>query len=207
IEVTISVVSVPKLHVLSLLCKDLKHDVGNTTFQFGSTSFQRLCFLNLTTVVHSVKVLALTQMDLSLDKIINFLKCFPCTENLYIKTRNVGEKNTWCHKYKNLFGTLEIRLKKIVLRYYRGNTSHVNFAKFFVLNARMLQSMRLELFGQNPSSAWIERQHGLLQLKKKASGNAQFDFASSNSCHLPPPLVCAEQVHDLSRADPFHNWV
>ncbi|CAN6191112.1 unnamed protein product [Urochloa humidicola] len=211
IKVTISVVSAPKLHVLSLVCVyDLKHDVGNTTFKFGGTSFQRLCILNLAMAVHSMKVLALTQMDLCLDVVINFLKCFPCLEKLYIKTRNVGEKNTWCHKYKNLIGTLEIRLKKIVLRYYRGNTSHVNFAKFFVLNARMLQSMRLELRGQNLSSEWIERQHGLLQFKNKVSRDAQFDFVTSKSCHLPLPLVRAEQVHDLSRADPFvrfHGWI
>ncbi|CAL5051073.1 unnamed protein product [Urochloa decumbens] len=159
-KVTVSVVSAPNLHVLSLLCvRNLKHDAGRTTFQFGSTVFQRLCILNLVTVVHSVKVLALTQMNLSLDMVINFLKCFPCLENLYIKTRNAGEKNTWCHKYKNLISTLEIRLKKIVLRYYRGTTPHVNFAKFFILNARMLQSRRLSYLVHIPakSCSWMER--------------------------------------------------
>jgi len=42
-------------------------------------------FVSLTTVVHSVKVLALTQKHLSLDTVIDFLKCFPCLEKLYIK--------------------------------------------------------------------------------------------------------------------------
>ena len=40
-EVTVSVVSAPKLHVLALpSVDDLTHDVGSTTFQIGSTAFQ-----------------------------------------------------------------------------------------------------------------------------------------------------------------------
>jgi hypothetical protein len=42
-------------------------------------------FVSLMTVVHSVKVLALTQKHLSLDEVIDLLKCFPCLEKLYIK--------------------------------------------------------------------------------------------------------------------------
>jgi hypothetical protein len=38
-------------------------------------------------VVTSVKVLALRHMNLSLDMVIDFMKCFPCLENLYIKLR------------------------------------------------------------------------------------------------------------------------
>ncbi|RCV09279.1 hypothetical protein SETIT_2G014700v2 [Setaria italica] len=199
----VTVVSAPKLHVLALQSVyNLTHDVGSTTFQFGRTVFQRSCIPSSTTVVHSMKVLALIQPDLCLDMVINLLKCFPCLEKLYIETQNGGKKNTWCHKYKNLIGTLEIRLKKIVLTNYRGNTSHFNFAKFFVLNARMLQSMRLELFHQNPSSTWIERQNALLQIKN-ASRVIQFDFVAKNSFSLMLSFLFAKQVHDLSIADPF----
>ncbi|KAK8458828.1 hypothetical protein SEVIR_2G016400v4 [Setaria viridis] len=205
----VTVVSAPQLHVLALhSVYNLRHYVGSTTFLFGRTAFQRSCIPSSTTVVHSMKVLALTQPDLCLDMVINLLKCFPCLEKLYIETQKAGKKNTWCHKYKNLIGTLEIHLKKIVLTNYRGNTSHVNFAKFFVLNARMLQSMRFELFDQNPSTAWIEKQHGLLQIKK-ASRVIQFDFVAKNSCSLMLSIEFAGQVHDLLTADPFvklHNW-
>ncbi|CAL5091903.1 unnamed protein product [Urochloa decumbens] len=210
-KITVSVISAPRLHVLALLCvHNIRHDAGSITFQFASTSFQRSCIVSLMAPVHCVKVLALTQQDLCLDMVINFLKCFPCLEKLYIKTHNTGEKNVWHNKYKNLIGTLEIRLKKIVLRYYRGNASHVNFAKFFVLNARMLQSMKLDLLDRHPSNAWIERQHGLLQIKNKASRGAQFEFVSNNSHPLPFRLTHVEQVHDLSTADPFvrfHDWI
>jgi hypothetical protein len=116
-----------------------------------------------------------------------------------------GEKNVWCHKYRNLIGTLDIRLKKIVLAGYRGNTSHVNFAKFFVLNARMLESMRLELYValEDPSNAWIDKQHRLLRTKTKASRDMQLDFASNYGLLLTYSFFRPEQVHDLSTADPF----
>ncbi|CAL5004448.1 unnamed protein product [Urochloa decumbens] len=207
---TVSVISAPKLHVFAPLFRRSLGEIDGS-IQFGMTVFQRFGILSLTMVVHSVKVLALTQRDLCLDMVINFLKCFPCLEKLYIKTTGGSrEKNTWCRKYKDLIGTIEIRLKKIVLAYYRGNTSHVNFAKFFVLNARMLQSMRLELIALNPSSAWIERQHGLIQIKDKASRDAQFDFVATDSYNRFQTFdAFAEQVHDLSTADPFvkfHDW-
>ena len=71
-----------------------------------------------------------------------FLRSF-----LLLQTVFPGEKNVWCRKYQNLIGALDIRLKKIVLLGYRGNKSHVNFAKFFVLNARVLESMVFEKEG------------------------------------------------------------
>ncbi|CAL4996386.1 unnamed protein product [Urochloa decumbens] len=209
---TVSVISAPKLHVFAPLFRRSFGEIDGS-IRFGITVFQRFSILSLTMVVHSVKVLALTQRDLCLDMVINFLKCFPCLEKLYITaTGGSGEKNTWCRKYKNLIATIEIHLKKIVLADYRGNASHVNFAKFFVLNATMLQSMRLELY-QNFSSAWIERQHGLIQIKDKASRDAQFDFVApismASNSHFQTFDAFAEQVHDLSTADPFvkfHNW-
>ena len=90
-----------------------------------------------------------------------------------------------------------------MLTNYRCNKSHFNFAKFFVLNARMLQSMRLELSDdQNPSSARIEK-------IKKASSRDMFYVVAKNSCPSSLSLAFAEPVQDLSIADPFvkfHNW-
>jgi hypothetical protein len=113
----------------------------------------------------------------------------------------------WYRKYRNAVGTLDIRLKKIVLSYYRGNKSHVNFAKFFVSNATLLESMRFEIRDQNVSSVWIKRQHRLLQIEKRASRGAQFYFVSLNkrigSSFCKP--ADQEQVHDLS-TDPFQRF-
>ena len=113
--------------------------------------------------------------------------------NLPIQTEEAGKENTWRHKYKNL----EIRLKKIVLTNYRCNRSHFNFAKFFVLNARMQQSMRLELSDdQNPSSARIEkikkassRDIFMLWLKTAALRRPPFRLRSKYMiCQQPTPL-------------------
>ena len=105
----------------------------------------------------------------------------------------------WCRKYKNLVGTLDIRLKKIVLLRYRGNKSHVNFAKFFVLNARVLESMVFEKEGMI-SNEWTEKQHSLLQTKNRASRGAQFDFVYH---HCRPGWAGIELAHDLSTDNPF----
>lgn len=39
----------------------------------------------MATVVHSVKVLALVNMHLSLDVVVNIMDCFPFLETLHIK--------------------------------------------------------------------------------------------------------------------------
>ncbi|PUZ68267.1 hypothetical protein GQ55_2G012200 [Panicum hallii var. hallii] len=201
----ISVIRAPRLHALGQLA------AYDPTLEFGTTVFQGSQIVSVATMVQNVKILAITQLDLSLDVVINFLKCFPCLEKLYIKTTAVGENNEWRRKYKNLIGTLDIRLKNLVLTNYQGNKSHVNFAMFFVLNARVLQSMRLELQLGNPSNGWIKKQHRLLQTKHKASRDAQFDFVPHViSSPFSLGQVCAEQVHDLATADPFvgfHDWI
>ncbi|KAL6908128.1 hypothetical protein ACP4OV_002298 [Aristida adscensionis] len=120
----------------------------------------------------SVKVLALHYANL--DMVINVLKCFfPCLEKLYIKDIMEKETNAWCHKYRHLIGTLDIHLRKVVLRCYRANKSDVNIAMFFVLNARSLVSM---ILGLEPAkfrdAAWIGRQHRLLQIEKRAAESA-----------------------------------
>ena len=112
--------------------------------------------------------------------------------------------NAWGQKYRNLIGTLDIRLKKIVLSTYLGNNAHVKFAEFFVLNARVLESMVLQVDVSNyHNKAWIERQQTLLQIEERASRGARFDFVSHSSRPVSCEHIWYEQVHDLSKADPF----
>ncbi|KAL6647708.1 hypothetical protein ACP70R_015145 [Stipagrostis hirtigluma subsp. patula] len=200
-KMDVSVISAPTLGVLTFN--------NSSRLELGATIFQGLWLVNMAVAVHSVKVLSFMESNLSLDVVINFIKCFPCLEKLYIKTYEVGDKNVWCQKYRDLIGSLDVCLKKIVLTNYRGNSSHVNFAKFFVLNAKVLESMRLELESRNPNSEWIERQHRLLRIKNRASRGAQFDFVSCDRCSSLR-LLSPKLVHDLSTSDPFvrfHNWV
>jgi hypothetical protein len=39
----------------------------------------------LTTAVHTVKILAINMDTLSLNVVINLMRCFPCLEKLYIE--------------------------------------------------------------------------------------------------------------------------
>jgi len=59
------------------------------------------------------------------------------------------------------------------LKQYRGLRSQVNFASFFVLNARELESMRLEVGDSDCNEALFAEQYGMLQMEKRASRGAQ----------------------------------
>jgi len=116
------------------------------------------------------------------------------------------EEETW-FRYQENIGALDIRLRKIVLANYRGYKSQVMLAKFFISNARVLELMRFELVFASVSYKWIERQHSLIEVEKRASMGAQLDFVSGNiligSCSR-------DAVHDLSITDPFqriHQYV
>ncbi|KAG0542440.1 hypothetical protein BDA96_02G104300 [Sorghum bicolor] len=184
----ISVISAPKLKILGQL-----HYLQGPTLEFGNSVFKGSSVVNSTTVLPSVKVLALTHIRLSLDEVIAFMRCFPCLENMYIKISTAYRQgiksrvtNAWRQKYRNLISTLEIRLKKIVLSTYLGNKAHVNFASFFVLNAKVLESMVLELdVPKNHDKEWIEKQKTLLQLEQRASRGVQFGFVY----HFAHPFV------------------
>ncbi|WVZ98642.1 hypothetical protein U9M48_044052 [Paspalum notatum var. saurae] len=193
----ISVISAPRLHTLGTLI------YGFPRLQFGTTVLEGSTVVSSMAVVHGVKFLDLHYDKLCLDAVINLIKCFPCLETLRIKARHAGENNAWYPKYRELISTLDIGLRKIVLRNYGGNESQINFAKFFVSNARVMELMRLELEVANVSNTWIERQHRLLEIEKRASRGARFDFVPrAKISKRPLNLLCAQQVHDLS-TDPF----
>ena len=93
---------------------------------------------------------------------------------------------------------LELHLKKVVLKNYFGNRPDVNFAKFFVLNAKVRDEMKFGVFN-NCNDKWKSNQHRRLQLDNKASRDARFEFKSSSwSTFTNNP-----HTHDLSMVDPF----
>lgn len=124
---------------------------------------------------------------------------------LLFQATRVSVDNVWYHKYQKLIGTHDIRLRKIVLANYQGSKTHINFAKFFVSNARVLESMRLELEVENFSKAWVARQRSLLDIKKRASRGARITFVSRKFLNGSLDLLHVEQVHDLS-IDPFERF-
>ena len=65
-------------------------------------AIQGLHLIRLATVMRSVRVLALLNSNLSLDVIINFMRCFPCLEKLYIKVTTISASLL---KFHSLFFT------------------------------------------------------------------------------------------------------
>ncbi|CAM0901579.1 unnamed protein product [Alopecurus aequalis] len=150
----------------------------------------------------TLKILAVHIYFLSLDAFIEFLRCFPCLENLYIMSPSLGSNNLWRRKHQNLIKSLDIRLKTIVLDPYGGRKPQVNFATFFVLNAKVLECMTLIVPDMKYSKKFVELQRKKLQLENRASRGARFRFMASKDCPLRN-VIYMKDVQDLDVMNPF----
>ncbi|KAF8724087.1 hypothetical protein HU200_021100 [Digitaria exilis] len=173
----ISIISAPKLKILGRITE------GIFRLELGTAVFNGLHDVRVAAIMRTVKVLSLRIEYLDLDVIINFMKCFPCMEKLYIKTylMDMDTQNMRLHNSKDHLECLDLHLKKLRISYYHGTRSHVEFAKFFVLNTRVLESMVLDVEHRKMGyDWWIENQRRQLQLKKRASIGAQLSFTSDD---------------------------
>jgi len=193
-DLHVSVIFAPKLETLRC------HSDTSSKISFGSTVIQGLLIFRLTTVVRSIKILSVDMCILNLDTIIDLMRCFPCLEKLYIQSYKSGPNNFWIGKHKNLIRCHDIRLKKIVFKTYCGIKSQVSFLTFFVLNARVLESMILRIEAKNYNKEFLAKHRRKLQIENRVSRGAQFQFTTD---------ICArnawdiKDVHDLDLADPF----
>jgi hypothetical protein len=105
----------------------------------------------------------------------------------------------WRRKHQNLIKYLDISLKTIVLESYSGIKSQVNFVTFFVLNARVLESMALGVDSKHYGDEFLAEQRMKLQLENRASRCARFDFTTEQSIRS---YWCMNDVCDLE-IDPF----
>ena len=95
---------------------------------------------------------------------------------IYFQTPTAG-KNTQRHCSRGRIECLDHHLKKLQISYYSGKRPHVEFAKFFVLNAGVLESLVLDVYpNKHLSGWWIEIQRRQLRPEKRASIGAQIDF-------------------------------
>ena len=108
-----------------------------------------------------------------------------------------SRKNKWGYNPLDPIECLESHLRQVVMIYYQGMRPDVDFAKFFVLNAKVLKKM---VFGSENSrnDKWMANQHRRLQLDNRASQGAQFEFRTG----LVSP-ICNNHTHDLWMDDPF----
>uniref|UniRef100_A0A0E0HZ78 F-box domain-containing protein n=1 Tax=Oryza nivara TaxID=4536 RepID=A0A0E0HZ78_ORYNI len=151
--------------------------------------------------VPTVKILVLQSVGPNLAAVVNILKYFPCLEKLYIKiTLQSTAKNELRNYVPGPVHCLEHHLKSIVLKRYQAKTPVVNFAKFFILNAKVLKVMKFgvqDITRQNEK--WMTNQRRRLQLDNKASQDARFDFDSKYwSDYLE-----STRIDDFSVSDPF----
>jgi hypothetical protein len=94
---------------------------------------------------------------------------------------------------------LQTHLKEVVLRHYSGHEKQVDFARFFVLNAKVLSKIEFQAYGDY-SNEPVAYQHRLLQVENSVSRDVQFEIRSNcrwHDCHLK------EHIHNLSVWDPF----
>jgi hypothetical protein len=115
-----------------------------------------------------------------------------------------GKLNRRCRKHRDFIKSFDIHLKTIVLKQYRGMRSQVNFASFFLLNARELESMRLEVGASDCNEAFFCRTIWDASGGEKGVERCTVTFYKKKLCthHIHIDHVC-----DLSVAYPFEcRW-
>uniref|UniRef100_A0ACD5XTC0 Uncharacterized protein n=2 Tax=Avena sativa TaxID=4498 RepID=A0ACD5XTC0_AVESA len=137
VPMTIRVLAAPKLTVLGYL----SHNISKIVL--GTIIIKKMIPIRFTESVRTVKVLVLESAGPNLDAIVGFLRCFPCTEKLYIQSRyRTDMKNVLQYDTLDPIKCLELHLQAVVMNNYEGMGGDVNFAKFFILNAKVLKVMK-----------------------------------------------------------------
>ncbi|XBJ12364.1 hypothetical protein VPH35_016896 [Triticum aestivum] len=197
---TIRVIAAPKLTVLAYLSRQIYELV------IGTIRVKEMIPILFTTTVRTVKVLVLESIGPNLDAVVGFLRCFPCVEKLYIRSL-IRKDMKNAQQYDALVDPLEcldLHLRAIVVNTYRGLRPDINFAKFFVLNAKALKVMKFGVSASNCNEQWMPDQRTKLQLDNSASRDARFDFERYNS---DEGMLFANKrhTHDMWIADPFDS--
>ncbi|VAI78877.1 unnamed protein product [Triticum turgidum subsp. durum] len=161
--------------------------------------------VNLMNVVRAVKVLVLRISPPSVDDAIDFVTFFPCLEKLYVLLYRTGASKRARHSFPlGYIECLELHLKKVVLINYQGTPRDVDFARYFLLNAKVLEHMefasRTAINRKKYISEWRAGQHRKLQLDNRVSQGAQFNFSCDS---YYGDEIHIGHIHDLTISDPF----
>ena len=85
--------------------------------------------------------------------------------------------NFWETKHPNIT-CLDANLKTVLVHSYMGKDCDVDFLNFFILNARVLQSMTVVVKPNNEE--FLAKQRDKLQQDNRASRGAQFRFSTDD---------------------------
>ncbi|XP_020157431.1 putative FBD-associated F-box protein At3g50710 [Aegilops tauschii subsp. strangulata] len=160
---------------------------------------------DLANSMHTVKILALRCSGYALDGVLNILRRFPCLEKLYIIFHKHYETDAKIEpQYDRLYPIecLQTHLKTVVFETFVGHDKQLEFAKFFVLNAKVLNKIEFEGIYGATNDVSLAYQHTLLRVENRASRDALFEF---NSRYRNTAIHLRRHIHDLSVADPFEQ--
>ncbi|XBJ14194.1 hypothetical protein VPH35_006272 [Triticum aestivum] len=192
----IKVIAAPKLTVLGYVSTEMHK------LLIGTLILKENIPIPFTGSACTVKILVLGPSSSNGEAFVEFLRCFPCLEKLCIQSylEKVRESGTLVDP----INCLDLHLREIVLNGYRGNKRNVNFAKFFILNARVLKVMKFGVSG-NCDEKWISNQREQLHLDNRASTDAQFYFGRDDVTYpfyigrdyVPYPFFYNEHIYGL----------
>ncbi|XP_044443046.1 putative F-box/FBD/LRR-repeat protein At4g00315 isoform X3 [Triticum aestivum] len=196
------VIRAPKLEILGSLTDNFgKLKLGTTVSQ------QEMVAGNLEMLMRSVKVLRITSSGPNLDAVLRFLRVFPLLEKLYIMSSlQMDMQNVQHHEPTDVIESLD-HIRYVELKCYSGKKPDVDFAKFFVLNAKVLELMKFVVEGRC-TQKWRTDQYKCLQFDSRASPNALCDFRSYSGHADPTGCIRRGYHHNehvLSMANPFDS--
>ncbi|MBC2899285.1 hypothetical protein CFC21_112136 [Triticum aestivum] len=144
--------------------------------------FQGISPVSSTNSMRTLKVLALKSSEQKLHAVLNILRWFPCLEKLCVifhTNREMNDENEPQYDPLNPIECLETHLKKVVFKSFKGYGKQVDFARFFVLNAKVLDKIEFEV-KNHYSSGTVASKHKLLQVENRASREARFEFRTTS---------------------------
>nr|XP_051210191.1 uncharacterized protein LOC127327459 [Lolium perenne] len=162
--------------------------------------------------MRTMKILALDVGE-NLDTVVDFLKCFPCLQKLYVilplyqlfgcHQSHQGNDMNNVRKYDpaNPIECFELHLKKVVLKNYDADKKAcIDFANFFILNAKVLKEMEIGILKEQ-TDQWMYYHGTKLQVENRASRDARVKLGRDRYA-IPGNHG---HTHDLSLADPFEK--